>query len=282
MNRITPRSIAAGALLLTLSGCGGGGGTHSTPPPPPASPILSTPADGETLQPVILVLGWQSVSGAVSYEVEVAVSQSFAVLTESHQGWTGTTKKVGPMAPGTQYFWHVRCSDGKSSSDWSNPRTFTTAGMWEFRSSGLPALALYSDGTTVAAGDSFDVKVVSYNLQDVFGAALRIIYPHDVIGVGRILYNPTLFGDQTSCLVMPPVRSDLDRVDIGFTYVRGSGRSIRESSVLALLRCRALKQGAANVGFAPDTLVVRKSDGTLFDYGSLTKIPLSLTVNGAE
>ena len=66
----------------------------------------------------------------------------------------------------------------------------------------------------------------------VFGAAFQVNYPHGLLKIGKIIYNPSLFTDPGSYLVVHEIEPDSNRVSIGFTFLRNSGRSISESAVL--------------------------------------------------
>jgi hypothetical protein len=163
----------------------------------------------------------------------------------------------------------------------SSTRPTTTPGPWDFPASPRFAIALYSDAASYAVGDSFDVKVVAYNLQRVFGAALTVEYAPSLLGIGEIRYNPSLFVDPGSFIILPlQVEPDSSRVSFGFTFVRGSHRSISGSAVVMRLRCLANAVGTANFKLDPAALAIQDSTGnTISDYEYLEIDSLTVTVH---
>jgi len=276
--------IALFGLLISVAGCSSNETkVPPTQPPTPAAPIMVSPADGVALQPLRPSLHWRPSQGAVSYEPQVGLAITFEDPTWDAPGLADTSASVGPLLPGTRYFWRVRAESGGAAGEWSSAWTFTTAGTWEFAPSARFAVALYTDAATYIAGDSLDVKVVAYNLQDVFGAAFQVNYPHGLLGIGRIIYNPSLFTDPASYLVVHEIEPDSNRVSIGFTFIRNSGRSISQSAVLLRLRCRVLAAGSANLSLARGTLMITKPNGEPIDnLGNIEIDPLDLSFVGRQ
>ncbi len=274
--------IALFGLLISVAGCSNNE-TKAPPtqPPTPATPIMVSPADGVALQPLRPNLRWRPSQGAASYELQVGLAIAFEDPASDTPGLADTSASVGPLLPGTRYFWRVRAESGGVAGEWSSTWTFTTAGTWEFAASTQFAVALYADAATYVTGDSLDVKVVAYNLQDVFGAAFQVNYPHGLLKIGKIIYNPSLFTDPGSYLVVHEIEPDSNRVSIGFTFLRNSGRSISESAVLMRLRCRALAAGSANLSLARGTLMITKPNGEPIDnLGNIEIEPLNLSFVG--
>ncbi len=163
----------------------------------------------------------------------------------------------------------------------SPTKSTTPAGPWDFpAANGKFAITLYTDQSSYAAGDSFDVKLVGYGLTNAFGAAFEVSYPPSLISVGRIVYNPTLFPDSTQVLRIQQTEPDSDRVSFGFTFTRGAGQSINGSAVLLRIRCLALGAGQASLAFTPGMVSIGKSDGSLIDnFSNLEEDPLTVTIH---
>jgi hypothetical protein len=95
-----------------------------TPPPPLAAPTLSTPANGATFnRNQSIPFNWSDVSGAASYQIQVATSTSFVglfldqVVTPSQL--TTAFDSTGSRA------WRVRARDAAGNpGTWSAARTF--------------------------------------------------------------------------------------------------------------------------------------------------------------
>jgi hypothetical protein len=279
MTRKELARIALFILLISIAGCADNEQEPSPAQPPTLmKPVLVAPADAAALLPLRPSLRWHPSQGATSYEVQVAQTLSFENPVGEASSWADTSASVGPLLPGTAYFWHVRAGRQAATGDWSATWIFTTAGNWEFAPSTRFAVALYTDAATYITGDSLDIKVVAYNLHEVFGAAFQLNYPHDLLGVGRVVYNPALFTDPDSYLVVHEIEPDSNRASIGFTFLRNSGRSFSESAVLLRLRCRALAAGSANLSIETGSLMITKPNGDPIDsLGNLEMEPLSLT-----
>jgi hypothetical protein len=163
----------------------------------------------------------------------------------------------------------------------SSTRPTPAPGPWDYPASPRFAIALYSDAVTHAVGDSFDVKVVAYNLQSVFGVGLTVHYTPSLLAIGEIRYNPTLFVDDSSFIVLPlQDEPDSNRVGFGFTFVRGSHRSISGSAVVMRLRCLANAAGTAKFKLDPATLAIQDSTGNaITNYENLEIDSLSVTIH---
>jgi|GEM_PF-2660724 hypothetical protein len=94
----------------------------------PAVPSLLSPADGDTGISKSPLLSWSSATGAVSYGLQVATSNSFypSSLVCSETGITATSRTLLGLGPGVVYYWRVNAGNLAGASDWSNTRSFTT------------------------------------------------------------------------------------------------------------------------------------------------------------
>lgn len=90
------------------------------------SPVLVSPTDSATDQPVTLTLNWTAPSGAAKYHLQVSTSSLFDTLAINDSTLTTTSKQVGPLSFGTVYFWRVRASNSVSTGSFSPFSRFTT------------------------------------------------------------------------------------------------------------------------------------------------------------
>jgi hypothetical protein len=90
-------------------------------------PSLTSPPPGATDQSTTLVLRWNPVNGATGYELLVATDPQFASIVLQDASLTGPSRSVGPLQPGTQYFWRVRAKAGSVLSPFSTIFSFITA-----------------------------------------------------------------------------------------------------------------------------------------------------------
>ena len=90
-------------------------------------PIILSPknrSEGVSINPV---LNWESYSGAINYQVQVATDSLFTNLVIDHSAITDTTLQVGPLSNNTTYFWHVKGKNWQTGdSEWSNIAKFNT------------------------------------------------------------------------------------------------------------------------------------------------------------
>jgi len=170
------------------------------------------------------------------------------------------------------------CGGGSSTQPNPTP-TPTPPGPWTFPASSKFAVTLYADSSTYAIGDSFDVKVVAYNLTNVFGATFQVNYPASQLNVGRVVYNSTPI--VTPNLELPGrVEADSNRVSFGFTFLRGSHHAFNGSAVLARLRCLGTAAGTAKFTLARANLAIQDSTGSAIpNFSNLEVDSLSVTVH---
>ncbi|MBZ4420854.1 endopeptidase [Myxococcus sp. RHSTA-1-4] len=94
---------------------------------PPASPALASPADtaeGVALSPV---LDWSDVTGATSYEVQVASDSGFTNVVRSATALATSTWTVSPaLTASSRYYWRARAVNGCGAGSYSAPFSFNT------------------------------------------------------------------------------------------------------------------------------------------------------------
>ncbi len=89
-------------------------------------PILTSPQDGITEVNINPVFSWDQVSGATTYEFQLASDNNFSNIVNQNGGLTDTTIQVSGLAPDSTYFWRVNAMDGINTSYWSDVWSFTT------------------------------------------------------------------------------------------------------------------------------------------------------------
>lgn len=97
---------------------GKGSGLNSAPSPasrfiigPLPAPAITAPPSSPNFELQDVVLDWEPVPGAKSYDVEVALNQDFTNITESKGGIFGTRYSPIVSYDNDQYYWRVRARD---------------------------------------------------------------------------------------------------------------------------------------------------------------------------
>lgn len=92
-----------------------------------AVPTLSTPANGSIFASRTPTISWNAVSGATTYDLQVATDNAFATVIESSTGETGTSYALTTTLDYyTVYYWRVRASDGSETTAYSTGFSFRT------------------------------------------------------------------------------------------------------------------------------------------------------------
>jgi len=99
----------------------------------PAAPILTSPSTGSINQPITLTLNWGTVTGAVSYRVQLATDSLFVSLVVNDSTVTSTNKSVSGLGNNTIYFWRVNAKNVGGTSSWS--------AVWNFKTLSLPTVS---------------------------------------------------------------------------------------------------------------------------------------------
>ena len=127
------------------------------------------------------------------------------------------------------------------------------------------AITLYSPTTTVSVGQSFDVRVVLYNVSQVSGVALRVTYPTSNVDVLQVA-GETSFFPQDSVISLSNIEPDSGTVDYGVSYKNPSlGTARSGSGLVCTLKCSAKAAGSAGFNIDQNTLQIVTPSGTLID-----------------
>jgi hypothetical protein len=95
---------------------------------PPVVPILATPSNHSSNQPMLLRLKWYSSIGADTYRIQVSSDSNFnTVFTVNQSGLTDTADSVStPLTQNTIYYWRVNATNTAATSAWSEVWNFAT------------------------------------------------------------------------------------------------------------------------------------------------------------
>ncbi|MCE1164878.1 MAG: YCF48-related protein [Bacteroidetes bacterium] len=99
----------------------------------PDAPNLISPANGSNNVSLTPTLTWSSVSGAVSYLVEISTNSDFTGITDSIT--TLATQRIvpaGKLSISSTYYWRVRANNNITYGPWSV--------VWNFSTMGLPSI----------------------------------------------------------------------------------------------------------------------------------------------
>lgn len=122
---------------------------------------LTAPTDNGTNQMIDVTLKWTNITGLLAYQLEVAHDQNFTEMVLSTDVDTNFYKSTMLMFD-TKYYWRVLGRHQYDSTNWSNPRNFTTVAVVTLKAPG--------DGDEdVALKPSFQwspiTTIVGYQLQ---------------------------------------------------------------------------------------------------------------------
>ena len=98
------------------------------------SPVLSEPPDVDIVVSPTVTLEWNSVTGAISYEVQISLFSDFSSLVNPNPVIITTNYyqiPEGVLSSFTVYYWRVKAISSTGSSNYSV--------AWSFRTAGTPA-----------------------------------------------------------------------------------------------------------------------------------------------
>ena len=107
-----------------------------------SAPALLSPSNNQTAVSLSPTLSWNAVTGAASYNVQVATDQAFTNIYLNKTGVTSSSLALSGLTNGSTYFWKVASVNSAGSAAWSP--------IWSFTSGSTPttsaSLAVYNDG----------------------------------------------------------------------------------------------------------------------------------------
>lgn len=93
----------------------------------PAAPTLSLPSNGAGNVPLTTLLDWSDVSGASTYNVQVATDTAFTNIVINQSGLAASQYSItSGLNNNTQYYWRASAVNGAGTSPYSSVFTFTT------------------------------------------------------------------------------------------------------------------------------------------------------------
>ncbi len=126
------------------------------------------------------------------------------------------------------------------------------------------AITIYSSQTVINKGDNIDIRLVFYNVQSLFGTAIELNYPNNLIEFtddSKMLLGQ-FFQIRDSTLVLKKVEQLQGRASVGISYIKGSGLTANGSGVVFKLKGRAIAAGVAQIDINKNKLQMLRNDGT--------------------
>ncbi|MCX6132225.1 MAG: DUF5050 domain-containing protein [Ignavibacteriales bacterium] len=169
----TPSLAANTVYYWRVGGVNAGGAgawsisrSFTTVPILTVGPALISPQDNELNVSLSPTLSWNTLSGAVSYRLQVSATSDFATLILDQSGLTSPSRSVTGLANGAKYFWRVNASNSAGTSPYSGQRSFTTF----FLPPAAPVISSPGSGssnqpTTVTLTWSAPSTALTYHLQ---------------------------------------------------------------------------------------------------------------------
>jgi hypothetical protein len=147
------RQYCYSVVPASSNACYGRASTCSCATPACTAPgvaTLSTPANGATGVEPLAVLDWADVSGASTYEVQVATDSAFTNVVATATTLVTSNWTVSPaLNTSTSYFWRARAKNSCGGTGaWSSTFSFTTRGCINLAA---PTLVSPANGATGVA-----------------------------------------------------------------------------------------------------------------------------------
>jgi hypothetical protein len=130
-----------------------------------------------------------------------------------------------------------------------------------FPASSDTALTLYSGTSSVGLNQTFDVKVICYNVSPTFGAAFEVSFSSSLVQVLDIIVGPFI-GPADSTVQLKQIENASGRVSFGVSFRRGSGLTSSGSGIPFKIRCKAIAAGTAQFTFNQSKVLLLQADGS--------------------
>jgi hypothetical protein len=149
------------------------------------SPILSEPPDVDIIVQLPVTLVWDNVAGAETYEIQISLNSDFSTLVNSTPYSVSTTNfqvPTGVLNPFTVYYWRVRALNSVTSSLYSTPFSFRTAGTpgqeilaLEYVVSNLLSSNSLSFVQVHILNQRLDIALTQFNMNHEFQCKLQLL-----------------------------------------------------------------------------------------------------------
>jgi uncharacterized repeat protein (TIGR02543 family) len=114
----------------------------------PGAPVLSAPANNATGIAVSPTVTWNTVTGAVTYRVQVSTVSDFSTgIVADDSTLTAASKALSSLTNNTLYYWRVNAKNAGGTSAWSTAFSFTTI----VAAPGAPVLSAPANNATGVA-----------------------------------------------------------------------------------------------------------------------------------
>ncbi|HSH03486.1 MAG TPA: M4 family metallopeptidase [Anaerolineae bacterium] len=132
------------------------------------TPSLTSPADAATGVDASPTFSWSAVSGAVSYDIDIATDSGFSNIVDSAN--VAINSYTTNLSPNTTYFWRVRANNSCAVGGYSSTFSFTTANIacTTYTSTDVPKTVGPNNGTSTSSvvtvadiGTIVDVNVLN-------------------------------------------------------------------------------------------------------------------------
>ncbi|MFA5794468.1 MAG: fibronectin type III domain-containing protein [Candidatus Brocadiia bacterium] len=90
-----------------------------------ASPILTSPANGSSNNPINISLFWQAANNSTAYQIQISIDSGFTSIISEASGITATSLAYAGNYL-TTYYWRVRGVNPGGTGNWSSTGNFTT------------------------------------------------------------------------------------------------------------------------------------------------------------
>jgi hypothetical protein len=131
----------------------------------PAPPLLVSPVNNSTGNPVSLNLVWNRSTGASTYKVQLSTDSLFSSLILNDSTVTDSVRNASGLQPLTNYWWRVSAKNAGGSSSFSS--------AFKFRTLGAPGMIT---GTFVPANGSVNLPTtINFRWPRAFDQTLRKI-----------------------------------------------------------------------------------------------------------
>ncbi len=121
---------------------------------------------------------------------------------------------------------------------------------------------IYCAKETVAVSEDFDVKVVLYDVDSAFAAALEFSYTGAQLEVRDALAGPFI-GPDGDVLVVKKLEPDSTRASLGVTFRRGTHPGgVSGTGAVMKLKCRGKAAGAGMLSLNTSKLRILNVNGT--------------------